>query len=69
MRELAKLALFLFQALDVLLNTRNVTRAAAPMRLTQPAISGMLVRLRHAPAPQPGTCRPGGFCTALSRAR
>ncbi|NHZ89814.1 LysR family transcriptional regulator [Massilia sp. CCM 8733] len=35
------------KALDALLDERNVTRAAARLKLTQPAMSGMLTRLRE----------------------
>lgn len=38
----------LLVALDVLLHERNVTRAAERLFLSQPAMSGMLARLRHA---------------------
>lgn len=47
MREFSHLDLNLLRALDVLLSERNVTRAAARLGLTQPAMSGMLVRLRE----------------------
>lgn len=36
----------LLKTLDVLLDERNVTRAAQRLALTQPAVSGMLTRLR-----------------------
>ncbi|MDX7707289.1 LysR family transcriptional regulator [Aeromonas caviae] len=36
----------MLKALDALLDERNVTRAAARLGLTQPAMSGMLTRLR-----------------------
>jgi DNA-binding transcriptional LysR family regulator len=38
----------LLVALDALLEERNVTRAAERLHLSQPAMSGMLSRLRHA---------------------
>jgi DNA-binding transcriptional LysR family regulator len=38
----------LLVALDVLLQERNVTRAAERLFLSQPTMSGMLARLRHA---------------------
>ena len=38
----------LLVALDALLKERNVTRAAERLYLSQPAMSGMLSRLRHA---------------------
>jgi DNA-binding transcriptional LysR family regulator len=38
----------LLVALDTLLKERNVTRAAERLCLSQPAVSGMLARLRHA---------------------
>ncbi|WP_109126015.1 LysR family transcriptional regulator [Dyella sp. C11] len=37
----------LLKALDALLDERNVTRAAQRLSLTQPAVSGMLTRLRE----------------------
>ena len=37
----------LLKALDALLDERNVTRAAERLALTQPAVSGMLTRLRE----------------------
>ncbi|RKP47745.1 LysR family transcriptional regulator [Pararobbsia silviterrae] len=37
----------LLRALDALLDERNVTRAAERLSLTQPAVSGMLTRLRE----------------------
>jgi DNA-binding transcriptional LysR family regulator len=37
----------LLKALDALLDERNVTRAAERLSLTQPAVSGMLTRLRE----------------------
>ncbi|WP_449472657.1 LysR family transcriptional regulator [Sphingobium chungangianum] len=37
----------LLNALDVLLNERNVTRAAERLHVTQPTMSGMLQRLRY----------------------
>lgn len=37
----------LLKALDALLDERSVTRAAARLSLTQPAVSGMLTRLRE----------------------
>ncbi|OZI71392.1 LysR family transcriptional regulator [Bordetella genomosp. 12] len=42
------LDLNLLKALDALLEERNVTRAAARLGVTQPAMSGMLTRLRNA---------------------
>lgn len=47
MRDLSTLDLNLLKALDALLDERNVTRAAARLKLTQPAMSGILVRLRE----------------------
>lgn len=41
------LDLNLLKALDALLDERSVTRAAERLSLTQPAVSGMLVRLRE----------------------
>jgi len=46
MRDIRALDLNLLKALDALLDERNVTRAAARLGLTQPAMSGMLTRLR-----------------------
>jgi len=37
----------LLKALDALLDERNVTRAAERLGVTQPAMSGMLLRLRE----------------------
>lgn len=47
MTNLRQLDLNLLKALDALLDERNVTRAAARLNLTQPAMSGMLTRLRE----------------------
>ena len=47
MRDINHLDLNLLKALDALLDERNVTRAAARLGVTQPAMSGMLVRLRE----------------------
>ena len=47
MRDIRTLDLNLLKALDALLDERNVTRAAARLALTQPAVSGMLMRLRE----------------------
>lgn len=46
MSELRQLDLNLLKALDALLDERNVTRAAARLGVTQPAMSAMLGRLR-----------------------
>jgi LysR family nod box-dependent transcriptional activator len=46
--NLRQFDLNLLVALDVLLQERNVTRAAERLFLSQPAMSGMLARLRHA---------------------
>jgi DNA-binding transcriptional LysR family regulator len=45
-RDIRNLDLNLLKALDALLAERNVTRAAERLNLTQPAVSGMLARLR-----------------------
>lgn len=45
--DLRTLDLNLLKALDALLDERNVTRAAERLSLTQPAVSGMLTRLRE----------------------
>jgi len=47
MRDIRNLDLNLLKALDALLEERNVTRAAARLGLTQPAVSAMLTRLRE----------------------
>ena len=46
--NLRQFDLNLLVALDVLLRERNVTRAAERLLLSQPAMSGILSRLRHA---------------------
>ena len=46
--DIRNLDLNLLKALDALLDERSVTRAAARLALTQPAVSGMLTRLRDA---------------------
>lgn len=48
MNDLKQLDLNLLKALDALLDERSVTRAAARVGVTQPAMSGMLIRLREA---------------------
>ena len=53
--DIRNLDLNLLKALDALLDERSVTRAATRLSLTQPAVSGMLTRLREA--------APGCFCT------
>jgi DNA-binding transcriptional LysR family regulator len=45
--DIRKLDLNLLKALDALLDERSVTRAADRLSLTQPAVSGMLNRLRE----------------------
>lgn len=47
MRDIKTVDLNLLKALDALLDERNVTRAALRLSLTQPAMSGMLTRLRE----------------------
>lgn len=47
MKDMKSLDLNLLKALEVLLDERNVTRAAAKLGVTQPAMSGMLTRLRE----------------------
>ena len=47
MNNLRQLDLNLLKALDVLLDECHVTRAANRLSLTQPALSGILVRLRE----------------------
>lgn len=47
MRDIKTIDLNLLKALDALLDERNVTRAAMRLSLTQPAMSGMLTRLRE----------------------
>ena len=51
MKDIKSMDLNLLKALDVLLDERNVTRAAARLGLTQPALSGMLARLRESGSP------------------
>jgi DNA-binding transcriptional LysR family regulator len=46
-RELKNLDLNLLKTLDALLEERSVTRAATRLSVTQPAVSGMLTRLRE----------------------
>jgi DNA-binding transcriptional LysR family regulator len=46
--DIRTIDLNLLRALDALLDERNVTRAAQRLSLTQPAVSGMLTRLRDA---------------------
>jgi DNA-binding transcriptional LysR family regulator len=46
--NLRRFDLNLLVALDVLLTERNVTRAGERLFLSQPAVSGILARLRHA---------------------
>lgn len=47
MKDIKNLDLNLLKALDALLDERNVTRAATRLGVTQPAMSGMLTRLRE----------------------
>ncbi|HVI52473.1 MAG TPA: LysR family transcriptional regulator [Candidatus Sulfotelmatobacter sp.] len=47
MRDIKSLDLNLLKTLDTLLDEGSVTRAAARLALTQPAVSGMLTRLRE----------------------
>ena len=47
MKDIRSMDLNLLKALDALLDECNVTRAAARLGLTQPAMSGMLTRLRE----------------------
>lgn len=47
MTDIRRIDLNLLIALDVLLDERNVTRAAEHLSLTQPTVSGMLRRLRQ----------------------
>ena len=47
MPNLRQLDLNLLKAQDALLGERKVARAAARLNLTQPAVSGMLTRLRE----------------------
>src|SRR5262245_25166763 len=46
MRDIRTLDLNLLKAFNALIEERNVTRAAARLALTQPAMSGTLTRLR-----------------------
>ncbi len=47
MGDIKQIDLNLLKALDALMDTRSVTRAAERLGLTQPAVSGMLTRLRE----------------------
>lgn len=47
MKSIKNIDLNLLKALDALLDERSVTRAAARLGLTQPAMSGILTRLRE----------------------
>lgn len=47
MRDIATIDLNLLRALDALLDERSVSRAAQRLGVTQPAVSGMLLRLRE----------------------
>ncbi|RRV06089.1 LysR family transcriptional regulator [Pseudomonas sp. v388] len=47
-RDIRTLDLNLLKTLEALLDERSVTKAAARLSLTQPAVSGMLTRLREA---------------------
>lgn len=47
MKDIRALDLNLLKTLDALLDERSVTRAAERLGLTQPAVSGMLTRLRE----------------------
>lgn len=48
MADITSVDLNLLRTLDALLDERSVTRAAVRLRLTQPAVSGALARLRDA---------------------
>lgn len=48
MKNLRTTDLNLLKAFEALMDERNVTRAAERLAVTQPAVSGMLNRLRHA---------------------
>ncbi len=47
MRDIRTIDLNLLRALDALLDERNVSKAAERLGVTQPAVSGMLTRLRE----------------------
>lgn len=47
MRDIRSLDLGLLRAFDALMDERSVTRAALRLSLTQPAVSGLLARLRE----------------------
>jgi len=47
MKDIRTLDLNLLRVLDALLDERSVTRAAERLGFTQPAVSGMLTRLRE----------------------
>ena len=48
MRDIRGIDLNLLAVFDALFDARSVTRAASRLSLTQPTVSGMLQRLRHA---------------------
>ncbi|MCP3408250.1 LysR family transcriptional regulator [Bradyrhizobium sp. CCGB01] len=79
MADIRTVDLNLLKALDALLDERSVTRAGERLALSQPAVSGMLTRLRDVfgdplfvraqrgvvpTARAAGTCRP---CKAVAR--
>lgn len=47
MKDLRTLDLNLLKAFDVLMDEKNVSKAAERLAITQPAMSGILVRLRE----------------------
>ncbi|GAB7533254.1 hypothetical protein PS3A_56700 [Pseudomonas sp. 3A(2025)] len=82
MRDIRSLDLNLLKALDALLDEGSVTRAAKRLSITQPAVSGMLTRLRESfddplfvraqrgitPTPRAlALAGPGRFARCLSR--
>jgi len=62
--QLANLDLNLLVSLDVLLQERSVTRAAARLGLSQPTLSTTLARLRSG-----GTARSDSSCTPCDAVR
>ena len=72
MPNLRQLDLNLLKAQDALLGERKVARAAARLNLTQPAVSGMLTRLRESvddplPVPVPDILRASDLVAAPPR--
>ncbi|WP_406827488.1 LysR family transcriptional regulator [Microbulbifer sp. ARAS458-1] len=60
--QLQKMDMNLFPVLDAIYTTRNLTRTAEQLHLTQPAVSNALARLRRALGDQLFTRTPNGMC-------